>query len=203
MSEAVIIVTGMGRCGTTLMMSMLAAGGVPTVGNVPDYEVSEAMSGKIDATWLASCSGKAVKILDPHKHIWPGPTLRPPLLIIHMTRDHKQQAASILKFTKASGANVRDTRTARRALKSGLYHEAHRVDAAISSLRPIVRLDLQFEGLLADPAGSAQWLQGALCTQHSLDVAAAAKVVLPRSPDCMPDMRIEDDAIMRANMGAV
>jgi hypothetical protein len=38
MSAPVIVVAGLGRCGTSLVMQMLAAAGLPCVGSFPDFE---------------------------------------------------------------------------------------------------------------------------------------------------------------------
>ena len=56
-----IIVTGLGRCGSSLAMQMLRAGGVPCLGEWPAFEEPQAEGMKIEPHH----AGHAVKVIDP------------------------------------------------------------------------------------------------------------------------------------------
>ena len=72
-NDAMIIVSGLPRSGTSMMMQMLEAGGIPVqTDNIrkPDkdnprgyYEHEEVKNIKDDLSWLKDCNGKAVKIV--------------------------------------------------------------------------------------------------------------------------------------------
>ena len=47
-----LLVAGLGRCGTSLMMQMLAAAGLPCVGEFPAYEVPELNHRKPPLAWV-------------------------------------------------------------------------------------------------------------------------------------------------------
>lgn len=61
-----LIVTGLGRCGTTMTMAMLDAGGFAVAGPRPSYEDAARFGiGRIDHAWLDRQAGRAVTVVDP------------------------------------------------------------------------------------------------------------------------------------------
>lgn len=64
-----VIVSGFGRCGSSMTMQMLAAGGIECLGEWPSFEHPKAL--KLDMAWLRAQEGKALKVLDPHRHRLP------------------------------------------------------------------------------------------------------------------------------------
>jgi hypothetical protein len=90
-----IAVGGLARCGTTLMMHMLHAGGIPCMGSKPDFEVDEFNNRPVKAAFLERHSGHAFKLLDPHRtplpHGFRG-------VLVWLDRDPAQQAKSQAKF---------------------------------------------------------------------------------------------------------
>ena len=60
-----VIVSGLGRCGTSLVMQMLAAGGIDCYGPFPAYEPEGLGMGRDLPSLLAL--RKAFKLLDPHR----------------------------------------------------------------------------------------------------------------------------------------
>lgn len=179
------VVAGLGRCGTSMVMQMLAAGGVRCVGQHPAYEVDEAAHAPLDYDWLRQCDGMAVKILDPHRR-W---TCYQPAQIIWLDRDAKQQARSQRKFLQAV---------------TGLTPKVGALSAALRSDRkkcmrviaPHHRLMISFEDVLRDPHGAAVRLTTVF---PRLDVATAASVVRARSTTCAPDMSVEVSMMKMAN----
>jgi hypothetical protein len=73
MTRPILVVSGLPRSGTSMMMGMLEAGGVPIVtdgertadeDNPKGYfELERVKKLERDASWLAGCEGKAVKII--------------------------------------------------------------------------------------------------------------------------------------------
>ena len=95
--DLIIMVAGLGRCGSSLVMQMLSAAGVPCIGTFPGFEVLDHHRHRADDphAWAAIAARKAVKVLDPQ--------LAPPppgyaYRTIILQRDHAQQADSMLKL---------------------------------------------------------------------------------------------------------
>lgn len=173
----ITVVSGLGRCGTSMMMQMLAAGGVHCVGEHPAYEDPMASRIPLDDWWLDRCSGRAVKILDPHRG-WRG---MHGARFIWMDRDVKQQAKSQRKFLLAlMGVNA----------KAGALAAGLRADRAkcMRLLVPYDRIMFSFEDIISNPLASASRLTTYF---PNIDIESAASVVHRRSTDCAPDMTLE------------
>jgi hypothetical protein len=70
MSEIITVVAGIPRSGTSMMMRMLHAGGMPIfAGNLLSYETDMVQKLPHRWQWLKACEGKVVKILDPHVYV--------------------------------------------------------------------------------------------------------------------------------------
>lgn len=171
-----VIVAGLGRCGSSLVMQMLDAGGLPVLGSYPDYEPAIVKEvNERPAAWLEATAGRAVKALDPHR--W-----RPPPgdhRVIWLTRDVKQQARSGLKLLGG-----RTDREARRRMTAGLTVDYRHGFRAAAVLTPFPVLELSFETLIRNPrraAGTLSFMLG------GLDVERMVKQVRPRpsGSDCL------------------
>src|SRR5690348_17944000 len=90
----VLIVAGLGRCGSSLMMQMLQRGGMKCAGEFPAFEMPETNHCSISREWLSQFSGGAVKILDPHLCT----IENTPAVVLWLSRDHWHQAKSQIKF---------------------------------------------------------------------------------------------------------
>lgn len=184
-----IAVMGLGRCGASLVMQMLAAGGAKVTGKYPDHELPELsdymMSREpMDLSHLAP--GTAVKFLDPLRYDFPVNLTGIQWFGIWCSRNPREQAASMAKVLRGSGlkpqggnawltASIRrETAVARRA-----------VDARCAYV-----LDVAFEEILAAPARAAAAIAGLYeqATGVALDVDAMARVPFPRSPSSFPGM---------------
>ncbi|TMV86442.1 sulfotransferase, partial [Thioclava sp. BHET1] len=87
-----LFVAGLGRCGTTMVMNMLARGGAPMTGEAPAYEVEETWAACPRlASWLEANRGRAVKWIDPSAAPMPAGTLGK---TIFLTRHAREQAPS-------------------------------------------------------------------------------------------------------------
>lgn len=146
----VIIVAGLGRCGTSLVMQMLAAACVPTIGDYPGFEDDINMRlPDLDAQreFYARAPGHAVKLIDPHLH---APPVGLDYRCIFLTRNTTQQARSILKM-----AGAPNDRRARRAMETGVRRDTTRARAAIERIGSGRFLQLGFEEIIHDPAMAA------------------------------------------------
>jgi hypothetical protein len=131
----VIVVSGLPRSGTSLMMQMLAAGGIPPLTDGKrradasnprgyfEYEPVKRLHTETP-TWLESAQGRAVKIVSPLLGYLP---MDYPYRIIFMERDLGEIAASGRAMTP--GAPLRDTQAdnARHlaTIKAWLAAQAH------------------------------------------------------------------------------
>ena len=170
-----IIVCGFGRCGTSLMMQMLHAGGVECMGQYPDFECDEA-SVPIRKPFWQECKGKAVKVIDPHR--FGLPSLHSDTLVIWMTRDRIQQSKSQAKLLQlATGIPCG-------AIQEALFRESYsRDESKVQAILPY-RVTFQFENLILDTSNQANRL-GFLIGSH-FNITKAESVVIPRSTDCYP-----------------
>ena len=186
----VIVVCGLGRCGTTLTMNMLAAAGIPCVGEAPAYE--PAVAYPIGPDWFRQQNGQALKVLDPHRSKLPKFEA---YAAIWLTRDHREQAASQAKLATLLNGLPRVGRAHLRRWISGLREEERTARAWLGA-HP--RLDIQFEDLIDITTGSA----GRICRFlkpyfGDVDPVAMERVILPRGPACQPGLDIET-ALVRA-----
>lgn len=174
------MVCGLGRCGTSMVMQMLAAGGAPVVGQAPAYEPAEAGRAPIDATWLRSLGDGTVKILDPHR-AWRGQCQA---RAIWIDRNENEQARSQVKFAAVVGGlpvRAGDWKRVRAILRRDRA-------AALRQLGGMERRMMRFEMILAAPMDAAKELAGWF---PSFDQVAAAAAVRRRSAQCAPGMELE------------
>lgn len=182
MPEAVIIVAGLGRCGTSLVMQMLAAAKVPTLGAYPAFEDDINMRlPDLDAQreFYERCPGRAVKLIDPHLH---APPFGLDYRCIFLTRNTTQQARSILKLV-----GVPNDRRARRAMEASVRQDTSRARAAVERIGSGRFLQLGFEELIHDPAMAASRIAlWAGVTRPHFVLDAMARVVRRRPAACLP-----------------
>lgn len=106
--DSIIVVSGLPRSGSSLMMAMLEAGGIQTVSDgarQPDehnpdgyWEDSRVLQLAENSDWLAQCPGRAVKIL--YRQLYQVP-LHFPLRVLLMERDLQEVVASQQKMLGA------------------------------------------------------------------------------------------------------
>ena len=103
--EPITVVAGMGRCGTSLVMAMLAAAGMPTPGaTAPGYERTDVRDAieRGDYSWCEELAGGALKILGLHKFPLPPPEVWP-CRVIYLRRGTIAQAKSWLEYRLRMG----------------------------------------------------------------------------------------------------
>ncbi|GFM29228.1 sulfotransferase [Novosphingobium sp. PY1] len=185
MTTPTIIVAGLGRCGTTMLMRMLDAAGMPTIGEAPDWEDmgNTELCERDPKAWGDTVQGRAVKLLDAHRFNLPDLS---GAKLIWLARNPNEQAKSMLKLVGFMFSTVTIDRRSVRAMKKSICRDTtaavRALDKAVGSG---VGIALTFEDILKDPAGAAK----VLCEYLDLPTAATeamAAQVTPRSAACLP-----------------
>jgi hypothetical protein len=185
MSEPVLVVAGLGRCGSSLTMQMLQAGGMPCVGTFPDLEVEETNHRDLDIHWLASFPGHAIKVLDPHISRLPREAKA---RVIWLDRDFREQAQSQAKMATAFLRQPWPRASVLRDWAGGLREERR---LAMNALRGRDILCLSYERLIRRPRETA-WEIVAFCSpMWLLKADAMAAAVRKDDPRCSPDLAME------------
>jgi hypothetical protein len=182
-ADPVILVSGFGRCGSSLVMQMLDAAGVGTTGEWPAFEDDRVLGLPHRAGWLNQQHGRAVKLLDPHIYT-PPPGL--PCRAIWLDRNPDEQSKSQAKFLRlVCGKGI--SRTKRRGLQASYRADRPLCLDLLRSLagEPLV---LSFEGILADPVAASFLIARHCRIPDPVAVAAMAQAVVPRDPNCLPGM---------------
>lgn len=192
MSQPILFVAGFGRCGTTMVMTMLDKGGFPVSGPRPAYETSEMALGRVDHAWVRAQAGRAVKWIDPLKApIRPEDLQGTPAVILMLRRNAREQAASQVKMASTFAGAINDRRT-RRAFESDIVKATPALRMHLSALGPVYVLE--FEDILADPLRAAGQLEELIFDHFDwwgFAVDKAAIVPISRSPKCAPDLSFE------------
>jgi len=180
----ITVVSGFGRCGSSLVMQMLVAGGFPVYadeGTAPAYETAHMLTLPRETAWLDACEGKAVKVLDPHVfHLPSGRRYRS----VWLDRDPDAQAASMVKFQRTLFGQ-QFGREEQAAILAALVADRPEALGALMDVSERV-LVLSFEELLATPAASAAALSD-FCG-GGLRLLPMGRAVRRRSSACAADM---------------
>ena len=187
-AESVVVVTGLPRSGTSMLMQMLAAGGVavltdearpPDESNPRGYlEYEPAKRMVTDASWVGTARGQAVKIVAPLVRHLPRDEAAPPYLVVHVRRPVDEVVRSqrtMLTRLARPGADTPDEALAavfERQLVTSRTFLAHLENAGKARV-----LDIHYREAVADPAATAAKLRDLL--GGSFDVTAAAAAVDP------------------------
>ena len=188
------IVSGLPRSGTSLLMQMLAAGGIPALCDDhrrPDphnpngyYEFDPVKRTAADASWVAAAAGKAVKVVHVLlPHLPPGYRYR--VLFVH--RDVREVIASQRVMLDANGRRGADLPPERLA---EIFARQVRLAIAWAGRQPDVSmLELRHRDLIQDPAAEARRINRFL--GGALDETAMAAAVNPslyrqRQPNPFP-----------------
>ncbi len=185
-----LAVCGLGRCGTSMMMQMLHAGGDACFGDWPDFEPDELRPGAdLSNTW-PMLHGTAFKLIDPHRAKPPGR----PFIAILLTRDPANQALSQWKLLRASFPMLDPfDRSARRRWIANLRASEEKARTWLRRNAGFA-IEITFEEVLAAPRSVAERLAALpRLPAHNLNVDAMVAAVRPRPSGamCAPDLAIE------------
>lgn len=170
------IVTGHGRCGSSVVMQMLQAGGVSVTGGYPAFE-------DVSYQGRALKDGKAWKCLDIQV-----PQLAPQrgyYRWIVCTRDNEEQAKSQVKFAQFFGMPMNDDPNTLSKLIGSYKRDTPKMLEVIHQWGGPV-LHLEFEMILAEPQKVASALEK--FGFENFNVQKAASVVRKRSSNCYEGM---------------
>ena len=177
MNDAIIIVSGLPRSGTSLMMQMLAVGGVEVVTDhvrTADtdnprgyYEFERVKKIKQDASWLPEARGKAVKMVSQLLYDLPtGEKYR----IIFMERDLDEVLASQEKMLERLGR----TAAPREAMRQSFIVHLDRLHEWLRQRPNIEVLRVRYHDLLERPGGEAERVRAFLGGEADVDRMAGA-----------------------------
>lgn len=180
-SEAVVVVSGLPRSGTSMMMQMLAAGGVAPLTDgerQPDddnprgyFELEAVKRTRQDAGWLEQARGRAVKVVHALLADLPaGPAYR----VILMQRPLAQVLASQQAMLRRLGRRPAPLSDAQ--LAAVYRRQLEDVRARVLTRPGFCTLEVDFLRCVEDPAAVAAAVEGFL---GGLDQAAMAAAVAP------------------------
>ena len=181
MRPVVYVVSGLPRSGTSMMMRMLDAGGLPVLAdgqreadsdNPRGYFELEAVKGSAkDASWAREAPGKAVKVISYLLKSLPGDL---EYRVIFMRRELDQVVRSQRVMLERLGAPVEQTdEDARAALADHVVD----VEAWLETARHVRRLGVAYERVLAEPRVQAERIARFL--EVDLDLDAMVRAVEP------------------------
>src|SRR5580658_1883755 len=171
--DFVIVVSGIPRAGTSMVMQMLEAGGVSVLTDgvrAPDednprgyFEDERIKRLERDSSWIGEARGRAVKIVTPLIS-WLPPGL--PYRIILVERALDQALASQARMLIHLGNQLEDTPDRRERLKAAFAASIDRAKRHIATLPEARLLTLARTAVLEDPLAAAgrinDFLGGAL-----------------------------------------
>lgn len=180
---APVVVTGFGRCGSTMLMTMLRAGGIPFAAGANEHSGEHP---SLEHGIAAARPGAVVKLLDPTQPSWALPPQAATWTFLWLDRDLIQQSRSWAKFCAAFLGE-----------RPGPYQQLKIRQAWVED-RAVVMAEklpghvhtLRYEDVLTNPSSAAHDVAAAL-TDYELDTTAMAAVVHDRTPECRPDLSVE------------
>ena len=184
LGNAVFVVSGLPRSGTSMAMQMIHAGGMPILtdglreadeDNPRGYYEYEAVKKMFrDANWISEARGKAVKIVAPLVCALPaGHNYR----VLLIERDFGEILDSQARMIVRRGEAVPDSPQRRERLEREYARVIEQTRRALSSRRGVELLTIRYEEILRDPMEAAR--QIALLAGGGLDVERMAEAVDP------------------------
>jgi hypothetical protein len=180
MNSDIIVVSGLPRSGTSLMMQMLEAGGIPIVtdnervadaDNPRGYREFERVKKlKHDASWLPQIRGKAVKMVSQLLYDLPATEH---YRVLFMDRDLNEVLVSQEKMLARLGQSAAPCQEMARAFTLHLA----RLRSWLADQSHMAVLAVRYAELVANPAAEAARMSGFL--EGRLEVAAAVQAVDP------------------------
>ncbi len=164
LKDPIIVVSGLPRSGTSLMMQMLDAGGVPVFtdkqrtadeSNPRGYYEHEAVKKlRKDKKWLSNATGKSVKIIS---HLLPLLPAKYTYKIIVMVRDLTEVVQSQHKMLVRLGKKKEDTYPAR--LEMNFKNQILKADDWLKSNYNAAYLYINYKEVIENPGKAAKKVQ--------------------------------------------
>src|SRR5262245_35824183 len=177
--DDVAIVSGLPRSGTSMMMRMIAAGGVPVLSDglraadednpLGYFEYEPVKATRRDAGWVPGARGKVVKIVHALLTALPdGYRYR----VVMMHRDLDEVLVSQAKMLARSGHT--DGAASPDVLKRAYAGQLRDLDRWLDERPHFARLDVHYDRVVADPAGQADRVAAFLDLDGQSGAMAAA-----------------------------
>lgn len=182
--DSLIVVTGLPRSGTSMLMQMLSAGGIEVVSdglrqadedNPHGYVEFEPVKSLLrDSSWLSGSRGKAIKIVAPLLSALP-PAL--PCRVIFCERDLDEVLDSQERMLAHRGSALATTPERRRILKQEYTRSLSRVGAMLARRADTQVLVVHYGNTVTDSFGTAKRVCEFLDAE--LDIDKMASTVTP------------------------
>jgi hypothetical protein len=177
MNPEIIVVSGLPRSGTSLMMQMLARGGLEVVTDhvrTADtdnprgyYELEKAKSIKRDASWLPEARGKVVKMVSKLLYDLPASER---YRVVFMERDLDEVLLSQEKMLKRLGRSA----APREKMKEWFTLHLQELHQWLAQQKHIEILCISYNDLIERPAGQAELVNIFLGGKGNADRMTAA-----------------------------
>jgi tetratricopeptide (TPR) repeat protein len=183
-SEAVVVVSGLPRSGTSMLMQMLAAGGLPVLSDgrraadddnpLGYFEYEPVKHLHESADWLKDAKGRVVKVVAPLLHYLPRDQ---DYRIVFIERNVDEVLASQGQMLIRRGEKIEDTQARRTRLKEAYTRQVQNLRTTLTQ-RPRTRtLFLNHADVMHEPQAAAEALNRFL--GGLLGTAAMAAEVKP------------------------
>jgi hypothetical protein len=180
--DFITIVSGLPRSGTSMMMQMLAAGGItPLTDNLRPadednrrgyFEFERVKKMKSDVSWLPEASGKVVKIIYMLLYHLPS-TYN--YRVVFMVRNLDEVLASQREMLKRRGQQGATLSMAE--MRDVFHKQLEDVQRWLSQQSNFQTLQIDYNAVVSDPLSQTERIDAFL--DGGLDVAAMAEVVTP------------------------
>ena len=152
----ITLVCGLGRCGTSLTMTMLKQGGLSVFADKPgSYEHSRMVTLPENSFWVQYADNHALKINDPHLYT---PPSNLDYCAVWLTRNPNQQARSMMKLNTVLGKKEQGSRTSYRKKVRWIKRSEPKCHALLKKLTKNRVLHYTFEHIISDPFTYAEAL---------------------------------------------
>ena len=178
----ITIVSGLPRSGTSMMMQMLEAGGMPALTDglraadadnpAGYYELERGKKIRDDKSWLPSARGKAVKMIYALLYDLPAGYEYRVLMMRRNVDEVVASQARMLERTGRAGANLPPEK-----LKAVFTEHMTKVSTWLSTQPRFAVLDVDYNAMLTDPGPGIAAVNALLDAR--LDAQAMAAVVNP------------------------
>lgn len=187
-----IVVTGLMRSGTSLLMQSLQSAGVECLGEYPGFEDQRMEEeGILPKDLMLDSQGKAVKILEPHCRFIPRGF---PCYIIYAKRGSREQAKSYIKFIKSLGKRLSvGDKIAVRKMRAMLCDHSRLCDKIIDRI-DFPKRQVRFEKLVTSPTEELR----PIAEDLQLDLSRMIAPIRLRDSKCLPDM-LERDLLVNGS----
>ena len=187
-TQKIIIVTGVGRSGTSLMMQMLEAGGLPVViDDDPIFYEHNSYYLRIkdeDFSFLHRCQGKAIKILAPIVMFLPEKDYD--YAFIRCTRNPAEQVDSYIKLLNNRGQETPDDENTKYRLTKLAEADQKNLNNYLGKVGPVLTVPFEdsIKGQCIPGISNFVYSQTGVSLSHE----KMKSVIIDRPPECLPYM---------------